>query len=362
MSGTMVPMQDMMNGLNAPTTPTFVQTNLISDGSVPATKNDPNLVNPWGLSSSPTGRLWIAENGAGVASVDSVTGSGTTTNVIPPVTIPGPAGTDKSSPTGQVFNSFANDFKLSDGSPATFLFATEDGTISGWNTAAGKSATTVVDNSKNAALGDATTKDGAVYKGMDIGKSDAGATLYAANFRHGTVDMYDTNFKLTKSFTDPTVPAGYAPFDVKAIDGKLFVTFAQQDAAKQDDVAGAGHGFVDEFDMQGQMIGRLASGGTLNSPWGLATAPASFGNIAGDLLVGNFGDGTISVFDQNNNKSLGQLTGGDGKPISIDGLWSLTAGNGGSGGDPNKVYFTAGPQNETHGLFGSLGVAPTTAV
>ena len=373
MSGTMVSTQDMMNGLNAPTTPTFIQTNLVSDGSVPATKNDPNLVNPWGLSSSATGPFWISENGTGVASIDSVTGSGTTTltgtatttNAIPPVTIPGPTGTDKSAPTGQAFNSFADtkDFKLSDGSPATFLFATEDGTIAGWNAAAGKSAVTVVDNSNNPALGDATTKEGAVYKGMDIGKSDAGATLYAANFSHGTVDMYDTNFKLTKSFTDPTVPAGYAPFDVKAIDGKLFVTFAQQDATKQGDVAGAGHGFVDEFDMQGQMVGRVASGGTLNSPWGLATAPASFGNIAGDLLVGNFGDGTISVFDQNNNKSLGQLSGGDGKPISIDGLWSLTAGNGGSGGDPNKLYFTAGPQNETHGLFGSLGVAPrTTAV
>ena len=346
----------LRNGLGAPHIPHFIQNNLISDGSIPAQVTDPNLVNAWGISFSPTSPFWISDNGTGLASVDSVQNGAVTLNVRPPVTIPSPTG-DTSAPTGQVFNSFTNAFMLSDGQPATFLFATEDGTIAGWNPAAGNTTLLPVDNSTNTAEGDSTLNVGAVYKGLAVGMSDSGPTLYAANFRHGTVDMFDQNFNQIGSLTDPGVPSGFAPFNVQVLDGTLYVTFAQQDDMKHDDVAGAGNGFVDAFDLNGNMIGRVGAGGTLNSPWGLAIAPSSFGNIAGDLLVGNFGDGTINVFDQNSDQFLGQLKAPDGNPISIDGLWSLMPGNGGAAGNPNAIFFTAGPAGETEGLFGSLSPA-----
>lgn len=352
-----VPLTDLTNALAASSGPTFIQDNLISDGSIPAQATDPNLVNPWGVSFSPTSPFWISDNGTGLASVDSVQNGTVTLNVRPPVTIPSPTG-DTSAPTGQVFNSFPNAFMLSDGQPATFLFATEDGTIAGWNQAAGNTALFPVDNSTNTGEGDSTLNVGAVYKGLAVGMSDSGPTLYAANFSHGTVDMFDQSFNQIGNLTDPDAPSGFAPFNVQVLDGKLYVTFAQQDDMKHDDVAGAGNGFVDAFDLNGNMLGRVGSGGTLNSPWGLAIAPSSFGNFAGDLLVGNFGDGTINAFNQNTGQFLGQLTGSDGNPVTIDGLWSLTPGNGGSGGNPNNIYFTAGPAGETEGLFGSLSAVP----
>jgi uncharacterized protein (TIGR03118 family) len=348
-----VPLTDLTSGLAASSGPIFIQDNLISDGSIPARESDPNLINPWGISFSPTSPFWISDNGTGLASIDSVQNGAVTLNVRAPVTIPSPTD-DTSAPTGQVFNSFPNAFMLSDGQPATFLFATEDGTIAGWNQAAGNTALLPVDNSSNTAEGDTTLDLGAVYKGLAIGVSDSGPTLYAANFRHGTVDMFDQNFCQIGSFSDPDVPSGFAPFNVQVLEGKLYVTFAQQDDMKHDDAAGAGNGLVDAFDLNGNMIGRVGSGGTLNSPWGLAIAPSSFGNLAGDLLVGNFGDGTINVFNQNTDQLVGQLTGPDGNPITIDGLWSLTPGNSGSAGDPNTIFFTAGPNSETEGLFGSL--------
>ena len=337
-------------------TPSFIQTDLISDVAMPGVTTDPNLVNPWGISSSPTSPFWISENNSGLTSVDSVTGGKVMINSIPAVTIPGPMPGTTSSPTGQVFNSFPTAFKLPGGAPSSFLFATEDGTIAGWNS--GTQAVLAVNDSTNVGAGDAASMTGAVYKGLAIGMSASGPTLYAANFRHGTVDMFDSNFQAIKSFTDPTVPAGYAPFNVQVLGGKLYVTYAQQDAAKHDDVAGAGHGFVDAFDLNGNMLGRVGSGGTLDSPWGLALAPASFGALAGDLLVGNFGDGTINAFNPTTDQFMGQLTEA-GKPIAIDGLWSLVTGNGGAGGDPNTIYFSAGPASQTHGLFGSIIAAPT---
>jgi uncharacterized protein (TIGR03118 family) len=181
-----------------------------------------------------------------------------------------------------------------------------------------------------------------------------GPVLFAANFRHGTVDTYDQNSNLINSFTDPNLPKGFAPFNVQVLDGKLFVTFAEQDATKHDDVAGAGNGFVDEFDLNGNLVQRIASNGPLNSPWGLAIAPESFGKLAGDLLVGNFGDGTISAFNLNNDHFAGKLDGANGQPITIGDLWAITPGNGGSGGSPETLYFTAGVKNEAQGLFGSL--------
>jgi uncharacterized protein (TIGR03118 family) len=354
-----VPLADIERFLDHKEQMTFTVTNLVgSDSTVSAPQTDPNLVNPWGISEPPTGPFWISDNGAGLASIYSVTPSSVTVNAIPPITIAVPPGQTPgtASPTGQVFNSFASDgaFTLQDGSPATFLFATEDGTISGWNEQAGTQSILAVNEADNPADGDEAQGLGAVYKGLAIAQSNNGPVLFAANFRHGTVDMYDKNFDLVKSFTDPNLPAGFAPFNVQVLDGKLFVTFAMQDSAKHDDVAGAGNGFVDEFSLGGKLIQRVASNGPLDSPWGLAIAPDSFGKLAGDLLVGNFGDGTIDAYNLKNDKFQGQLTGSDGKPIVIGDLWAITPGNGGAGGSANTIYFTAGVQNEAHGLFGSI--------
>jgi uncharacterized protein (TIGR03118 family) len=285
------------------------------------------------------------------------TGAGAKVNVggLDSITIAPPTGqTSPTSPTGDVFNIAGSGFNITSGGltgSSVFIFATEDGTISGWNPNVDIAKSVLaVDNSQGGA--------GAVYKGLAIGQTDDGTFLYAANFRNGTVDVFDQNFQQVNSFTDPKVPAGYAPFNVQVLDNHLFVTFALQDAAKHDDVAGAGHGFVDEFDLEGHMLHRVASGGVLDSPWGLAIAPSGFGEFANDLLVGNFGDGTINAFNPKNDHFLGKLLGTDGAPITIGDLWALIPGTGSAGTDPNKIYFTAGVQNEAHGLFGSLAAIP----
>jgi uncharacterized protein (TIGR03118 family) len=250
---------------------------------------------------------------------------------------------------------------LQDGSPATFLFATEDGTISGWNAVAGSQSIIAVNEAADPADGSEALGLGAVYKGLAIAQTDDGPMLYAANFRHGTVDMFDQNFDQVKSFTDPNVPSGFAPFNVQVLGDKLFVTFAMQDDMEHDDVAGTGNGFVDEFDLEGHLLQRVASGNPndpndpLNSPWGLAIAPSSFGSLAGDLLVGNFGDGTIDAYNlEHHDEFAGKLIDSSGNPIVIPDLWELIPGNGGSAGDPNTIFFTAGLQDEMQGLFGSL--------
>jgi uncharacterized protein (TIGR03118 family) len=333
----------------------FAQTNLVSDGFVPAVTMDPNLINPWGIAHSATSPFWVSDNGMGVTTV--YTGAGTLVKVggLDAITIATPPGqTSLASPTGDVFNIAGTGFNITSGGhtgSSVFIFATEDGTISGWNpNVNAASSVLAVDNSQGGT--------GAVYKGLAIAQTDDGTFLYAANFRNGTVDVFDQNFKQVNSFTDPKVPAGYAPFNVQVLDGHLFVTFALQNAAKHDDVAGAGHGFVDEFDLEGHMMQRVASGGVLDSPWGLAIAPPGFGEFANDLLVGNFGDGTINVFNPKNDHFLGKLEGANGAPITIGDLWALIPGTGAAGSDPNKIYFTAGVQNEAHGLFGSLAAIP----
>src|SRR5246500_2851498 len=333
----------------------FAQTNLVSDGFVPALTMDPNLINPWGIAHSATSPFWISDNGMGVTTV--YTGGGAKVNVggLDAITIAAPPGqTSPASPTGDVFNIAGSGFNVTSGGvtgSSVFIFATEDGTISGWNPNVDPASSVLaVDNSQGGA--------GAVYKGLAIAQTDDGTFLYAANFRNGTVDVFDQNFKQVDSFTDPKVPAGYAPFNVQVLDGHLFVTFALQNAAKHDDVAGAGHGFVDEFDLQGHLLQRVASRGPLDSPWGLAIAPPGFGEFANDLLVGNFGDGTINVFNPKNDHFLGKLEGANGTPITIGDLWALIPGTGAAGSDPNKIYFTAGVQNEAHGLFGSLAAIP----
>jgi uncharacterized protein (TIGR03118 family) len=346
----------------------FSQANLVSDnqtGHLLAQIQDPNLINPWGISLAPGGPFWIADNHTGTSTLYSVDPTTDTTTALPlVVTIAPPTGgTGPASPTGTVFNSDPSSDFLVNGKPATFIFSTEDGTISGWN--GGTTTVLEVDNSGNPAHGDSTVPPdegaGAVYKSLAIGTEDGTTLLYAANFRHGTVDVFNDQWQQVMSLTDGGLPAGFAPFNTQVLDDHLFVTFAKQDAFKHDDVAGAGNGFVDEFDLDGKLIGRIASGGPLNSPWGLAIAPTDFGKYAGDLLVGNFGDGTISAFDlAHHDRDMGKLLGLDGKAITIGDLWGLSPGNDGKGGSSGQIYFTAGVKDEAQGLFGSLSAVPGT--
>jgi len=343
----------------------FSQSNLVSDdqtGHLNAQIQDANLINPWGVAFSPTGPIWVNNNHTGTATVYQVDPVTDATTAAPlSVTIAPPARTIiTASPTGIVFNGDASGFMVN-GSPATFIMDTEDGTISAWND--GSSTTLEVDNSNDPAHGDSsllpmdqTEGIGAVYKGLAIATPENGTTLlYTTNFRHGTVDVFNDQFQQVNSLTDGNLPNGYAPFNVQVLEGKLFVTYAKQDEFKHDDVAGSGNGFIDEFSLNGKLLARVASHGPLDSPWGLAIAPADFGKFAGDLLVGNFGDGTISAFDlKQHDKFEGKLLGIDGKPITIGDLWALTPGNGGAAGSKGELYFTAGVQNESQGLFGSI--------
>jgi uncharacterized protein (TIGR03118 family) len=310
-------------------------------------------------------------------------------------------------PTGTVFNTDGGPtggFKVSGVSStgaatsaaSIFLFATEDGTIVGWSPTvnpkdfvaakAGTYGIIAVDNSgNNFTEPDPAKQTGAVYKGLSIaggstnttpiftGDPNSTTVLYATNFRSGQVEVYEPMatspfFKLVTlpkgAFSDPNLPKGYAPFNVQVLNNKVYVTYAKQDATKHDDLAGEGRGFVDVYNLDGTagLAGgkvRLVSRGALNSPWGLAIAPTSFGDLGGSLLVGNFGDGRIHAYNATTGAPLGTLKDPDGEPIQIDGLWALQVGNGGNGGDSNKVYFTAGPFDESHGLFGSL--APVAA-
>ena len=338
----------------------FEQTNLVSDGSVPAFLTNSNLINPWGISEGSGTPFWISDNGRGVTTLYQVPGPlNTPVAKFPPlsplvVTIPPSVPLTTSAPTGQVFNGTSGEFKVSNGNPALFIFNSEDGAITAWNLGLGTTAEIKVNEGA-----------AAVYKGLAIDNTDD--ILYATNFRAGTIEAYNSDFKsamLPGSFTDPNLPAGYAPFNAKDINGQLYVTYAVQDPAKHDDEARPGNGLVDIFDLNGDFVKRLVSHGVLNSPWGLQIAPAGFGTFAGDLLVGNFGDGTINAFDPTTGAFMGTLDGKDGKPLFIQDLWALTVGNGSSlGGSPFNVYFTAGLVDEGGGLFGSLAVPePSTWV
>jgi uncharacterized protein (TIGR03118 family) len=330
----------------------YAQTNLVSDMPGVAAHTDPNLVNAWGISMEPGQPFWIANNGTGTSTLYD--GTGAPSPLV--VTIPAPTAGATAAPTGTVFNP-SNDFNVTSGGltgASTFIFATEDGTISGWSPGV---------NATQAILAVNNSNSGAVYKGLALGTNSAGTFLYATNFRNGTIDVFDNSFHqvhLAGSFSDPSIPAGFAPFNVQNISGDLFVTYAMQDAAKHDDVAGPGNGYVDVFDTSGNLLRRFASQGTLDSPWGVTLAPSTFGAFAGDLLVGNFGDGTINAFDPTSGNFLGQLQNQNGQTLAIPGLWGLTFGSGGSGGSADTVYFTAGPNEEQHGLFGSLSPAATS--
>ncbi|MEZ0170350.1 TIGR03118 family protein [Microvirga sp. TS319] len=327
----------------------FTQTNLVSDGFLPAEHIDENLINPWGVANSPTGPFWVSDNGTGVATIYDGSGNPITIDGHSSITIAAPPGeTGPSAPTGQVFNSWGKGFDISSNghtAPSKFIFATEDGTISGWNPAVDSASSVIaVDNSDT----------DAVYKGLAIGKTHGHTYLYATDFHNGKVDMFDSQFNEVRSFTDPNLPEGYAPFNVQALNGHLFVTFALQDEDKKDDVAGPGHGYVDEFDFSGHLLHRVASQGPLDSPWGLAIAPSGFGEFSHDLLVGNFGDGRINAYDPHDFHFLGTLDDPSGNQVVIGDLWALVPGNAGPNSDPHSIYFTAGVENEEHGLFGTL--------
>src|SRR5262245_15760479 len=319
----------------------YQQTNLVSDVPGLAALPDPNLVNPWGLTASSTSPWWVADNGPGVSTL--YTGAGQKINLT--VTIPVPMGSSdpSSTPTGIVVNT-TTDFKVGT-TPARFIFATEQGTIAAW--ISGMMAVIKVNHSGSA-----------IYKGLTIAQANGLNFLYAANFFAGKIDVFDTNFSPAPvpagAFTDPTIPAGYAPFNVQELNGNLFVGFAKQDDDKEDEVAGPGNGFADIFDPNGNLLLRLRSGRWMNAPWGVALAPDNFGKLSGRLLVGQFGSGEIATFDLEHGNFHGLLRGLHGQPMAIEGLWALRFGNGAAAGPANTLFFTAGIDDEHHGLFGAI--------
>jgi uncharacterized protein (TIGR03118 family) len=337
----------------------FDQTNLVSDQFGLAQIQDKHLINPWGIAINPKGGpFWIADNDADVATLYGGDVKGTSLNKNSLV-VDIPDG----EATGVVFNG-TSDFVVNDkhghSGPAVFIFASEDGDITGWNPNVPPPAPSTHAQS-------AAEVEGAFFTGLGIGVSGGKNFIYAADFAGGKIDVFDGKFKkvsLPHSFTDPNLPSGYAPHNIQNLGNHLFVTYAKADPAQAGhEIFGAGNGFVDEFSTSGRFIRRIASNGPLNAPWGLAIAPSNFGSFSGDLLVGNLGDGHITAFDPNNNfKSEGQLKDSHGKVIAIDRLWGLSFGNGISAGDSNALYFAAGTDHYQHGTFGSIRIARTISV
>ncbi len=313
----------------------LTRTDLVGD-QAGAAHTDANLVNAWGLAFNPAGPAWVAANGSGLAQVYDSTGT-----MLLSVTIPAPAGaTDPATPTGQIFNATATDFKGD-----KFILSSEDGLIVGWQT--GTAAVQRVDS----------TAGGAVYKGI-TSMSKAGVTrLYAADFHNGKIDTFDNNYAaVTPSggFTDASIPAGFAPFNIVAIGTSLYVTYAKQNAMAHDDVSGAGNGYVNVFDFDGVKQKRLISQGALNSPWGVAMAPANFGALSNLLLIGNFGDGGLHAYNPSTGAEAATATDQNGGAFVIDGLWAIVFGPGTTGEATNQLFFTAGPGGESHGLYGRI--------
>lgn len=316
----------------------YAQTNLVSDLAGVAATQDSDLVNPWGLTASPTSPFWTSDNGTGKSTL--YTGTGSKLGLV--VTLAGaPGSSGPADPTGVVFNGSATSFGGSH-----FLFDTESGTILGWSS--GVTASVMAGGAP-----------GSIYKGLGI----AGNQIYAANFGLGRIDVFDANFNpvSTSGFHDPNLPTGYAPFNIQNLNGQLYVTYAKTSGGT-DLVDGAGLGFVDVFDTKGNLIKRIVSQGPLNAPWGLAMASSNFGLFSNDLLVGNFGDGTIHAFDPGSGALMGTLDDMSGDPVAIPGLWGLDFGNGAASGSSDTLYFNAGIPGpgsvEDHGLFGSLTPVP----
>jgi uncharacterized protein (TIGR03118 family) len=338
-------------------------TNLVSNVKGAAKFADPNLRNPWGLTHSPLGPWWVADNNGHVVTAYRGDGSPFSADTSLVVAIPSPLNpAGGGSPTGLIFNptstSHPSNFLIRASGktdPAMFLFASEEGLISGWNPEVAFTRAIPVVNRSSA---------GAVYKGLAFGSNTRGDFIYATNFRAGVVEMFNTRFQLIRSFTDRSLAAQcrpgascFAPFGIQNIGGRLFVTFALQDKDRHDDVPGAGNGFVEVFDTQGNLLYRFTPRGPLNSPWGLALAPANFGRFSNDLLVGNFGDGLINAYNPRSGLFVGQLRDLSGKPLRLPGLWGLAFGNDNGAGRSDELFFSAGPNQERDGLFGKITLA-----
>ncbi len=317
----------------------YIQTNLVTSNQTDAAAllTDTNLINPWGIAESTASPFWVADQGSGVSTLYNATTTSTTINALV-VTIPA-ASTPPSGPTGVVFNSTTGFTIGTTPKAANFIFSTLQGTIVAWNSASG--AVT------------AATVAGAVFTGL----AAASGNLYAADFKNNQIDVFNSSFAQTASFTDATVPKGYAPYNVQAINGLLYVEYAPV-GTNGVPMVGNGNGIVDVFNANGTLVKTLISGGTLNVPWGIALAPAAFGQFGGDLLVGNFGNGEINAFDPITGAYLGTLDDPQGNPLVNGDLWALQFGNGGSGGNPDALYFTAGIDNESQGLFGEITATP----
>src|SRR3954452_8055490 len=330
---------------------TYKQTNIISDGAVPALVTDPNFVDPWGISIGQA--FWINTNVTGFSYVNDASGNIAFKATIPPATAPGTG-----SPTGTVATtgSPAGSFMLSNGQPAVFLFSSLDGTISGWNLSSTNNVAEIkVNNSAH----------NAAYTDMALLTNAQGTFILAANFGAGhSVEIYDTSFRtvaLAGPFTDPNLPAGYAPYAIHTIGTTVYVTYMLRDTTTFQETLGAGTGIVDAFDVNGQFVKRAITGGNLNAPWGMALAPAGFGTFGGDLLVGNFGDGVINVYNPTTYDFLGQLTDATGNVIANSGLWEIVFGQANPAvGDPNTLYFSAGLNQERDGLFGSIAAVASS--
>jgi uncharacterized protein (TIGR03118 family) len=329
----------------------YMVTPLASDvpGLAPAT--DPNLQNTWGLARSDTSPWWIANNGTASTSVYTGAGSRIDIGGITAQGVPG-------APTGAVFSGIMDQFKVGTAADPTaldtsnFIFDSEDGTISAWRIGSTAAQVTV----------DMSTSD-AVFKGLAISNGPSGPRLYATDFANGQVDVFDGSWNpvnVPGAFVDPRLPRHFAPFGIQTIDDRVFVTYAKQQPGSDDEAHGRGLGFVDAYDLDGNFLRRVAQRGQLDAPWGLAWAPASFGRFGGDLLVGNFGDGQINAYQEMRNghfEHRGTLRTAKHHKLSIDGLWALEFGNAGLNGDPQTLFFTAGIDDEAHGLFGTIAPA-----
>ncbi|MDD5580179.1 MAG: TIGR03118 family protein [Methylobacter sp.] len=326
--------------------------NLVSDIPNEADHMDPDLVNAWGIAFNPDLYVWVNDGGTGKSTLYD--GNGIKQSLV--VTIPGSSG-QPSKPTGIVYFGGNSDFKVTaNGTTASsrFIFATEDGTISGWAPSTGTTAIEVVPNLE--------PENGPIYKGLALSADGIRYLLYATDFHNGKVDVFDGKFQPVSldvdAFTDPKIPTGFAPFGIQAINGVIFVTYAKQDDDKEDDVAGPGLGYVNAYDASGHLLRRVAARGKLNAPWGLALAPADFGKFSNHLLVGNFGDGAIIAYDLNNHfyNPGAKLRQPNGTPINIEGLWGISFGNGLKQQPTNVLFFAAGPNDEANGLYGKIEV------
>ena len=332
-----------------------------------STTVDANLQNPWGIAVAPGLPFWIADNNSNMATLYSGTGEIETQEVTGSanigVAIPASAAGVPANPTGQVYNGNGG-FLITTSSgqeTALFIYDGEGGTIAAWAKDSGATAVTAYDD------GVVNGADHAVYKGLALGTVDGAQYLYATDLHNNKIDVFDANFSkpaaMQGKFIDPGMPTGFAPFGIMPVNGQLFVTYAMQDSAKHDEVTGAGLGYVDIFDFSGNFISRFASAGSLNAPWGIAVAPAGFATLEGDVLIGNFGDGTINIFTPNGTSlatSVGPVMTSNGQALAFPGLWSLAFGNGDSDKPLTTLFYTAGFASQTDGVFGSITASSMT--